>query len=68
MGSKRGAGPKGVTLETLAGQGAALNGHFQLVFAAAMTCLALAWVLFFIMEERPLRTSAAQEQAPAPAE
>jgi EmrB/QacA subfamily drug resistance transporter len=63
-----GAGPKGVTLETLAGQGAVLNGHFQLVFAAAMACLACAWLLFFMMEERPLRTSAAQEQAVAPAE
>jgi EmrB/QacA subfamily drug resistance transporter len=65
-----GAGPKGVTLETLGGQGAALGGQFQLVFAAAMACLACAWLLFFIMEERPLRTSAARaaEPAPAPAE
>jgi EmrB/QacA subfamily drug resistance transporter len=62
-----GAGPKGVTLETLAGEGAALSGHFRLVFAAAMTCLAGAWLLFFIMEERPLRTSTAPQKDDAEA-
>ena len=54
-------GAKGVTLETIAaGNAAALEGHFRWIFAAAALCLALSWLFLLAMEERPLRTGAAQ--------
>jgi MFS family permease len=58
-----GASQKGVTLEMLgaAGRNAALEDHFRVIFAAAAACLALAWVLLLVMEERPLRTGPMRE-------
>jgi EmrB/QacA subfamily drug resistance transporter len=58
-----GAGQKGVTPDMLGAAGhAALEGHFRLIFAAAAACLALAWVLLLVMEERPLRTAPMREE------
>jgi len=63
-----GAGAQSVTLEQLfaAGHnGAALAGHFRLIFAAAAICTALSCAFLAAMEERALRTGA---PAPVPAE
>ena len=58
-------GTKGVTLETIAARnGAALEGHFRWVFAAAALCLAISWLFLLAMEERPLRTHATREGDP----
>jgi len=61
---------KGVTLETIAARnGAALEGHFRWIFAAAALCLAVSWLFLLAMEERPLRTGAREGDAMAvPAE
>ena len=56
---------KGVTLETIAARnGAALEGHFRWIFAAAALCLAVSWLFLLAMEERPLQTGAAREGDP----
>ncbi len=56
---------KGVTLETIAARnGAALEGHFRWIFAAAAFCLAVSWLFLLAMEERPLQTGAAREGDP----
>jgi EmrB/QacA subfamily drug resistance transporter len=57
-----GAGPHGMTLESLVAAGhnaAAVEGHFRWIFAAAATCLAASWMFLLAMEERPLRTGVA---------
>jgi hypothetical protein len=57
-----GAGPHGMTPETLAAAGenaGALEGHFRWIFAAAATCLVLSWAFLLAMEERPLRSGVA---------
>jgi EmrB/QacA subfamily drug resistance transporter len=60
----------GVTLESLmaAGDSAALEGHFRMIFAAAAACLAVSWLFLLAMEERPLRTGVAVDAVAVPAE
>jgi EmrB/QacA subfamily drug resistance transporter len=65
-----GAGPAGLTLETLAAHASGADvGHlahvFRWLFATAATCLGLGLVLLGIMEERPLRGRRRTEAVPA---
>jgi EmrB/QacA subfamily drug resistance transporter len=71
-----GAGPAGLTLETLAAQtsgGAGLAqadlAHvFRWVFAAAAACLGVGLVMLAVMEERPLRGRRRTREVGVPAE
>jgi hypothetical protein len=65
-----GAGPAGLTLETLAAHASGADvGHlahvFRWLFATAAACLGLGLVLLGIMEERPLRGRRRAEAVPA---
>ncbi len=67
-----GAASHGVTLEQLTASGhdtASLAVHFRWVFTAATLCMIVSFVFLVAMEERPLRTGAAPDDAVAvPAE
>jgi EmrB/QacA subfamily drug resistance transporter len=71
-----GAGPAGLTLETLAAQASGGAGlaqtdlaHvFRWVFAAAAACLGVGLVMLAVMEERPLRGRRRTREVGVPAE
>jgi MFS family permease len=71
-----GAGPAGLTLETLAAQAsggaglaqADLAHVFRWVFAAAAACLGVGLVMLAVMEERPLRGRRRTREVGVPAE
>lgn len=71
-----GAGPAGLTLETLAAQASGSAGlaqadlaHvFRWVFAAAAACLGVGLVMLAVMEERPLRGRRRTREVGVPAE